>query len=200
MPRWLRGTPNRVSAHMRVLFLRYRRVASHDSSRTALGDPQKGYLLVYNAASALLWSSILYFLINHISSPSSTFSLLPNSYLSPLEKISSRASTTYSSIGLYTKWIQTLAILEVAHVASGLVRSSLQTTAMQVSSRLFLVWVILEKFPVTQGSPVYASMVLAWSVTEVIRYTHYATGLLGIKSKSLEWLRWAIKIIADIWS
>lgn len=32
-------------------------------------------------------------------------------------------------------------------------------------------------------------MVTAWSLAEIIRYTHYATGLQGIKIKALEWLR-----------
>jgi very-long-chain (3R)-3-hydroxyacyl-CoA dehydratase len=38
-------------------------------------------------------------------------------------------------------------------------------------------------------SPFYASMVFAWSFTEVVRYSHYTTGLLGIKVDLLEYLR-----------
>lgn len=33
-------------------------------------------------------------------------------------------------------------------------------------------------------------MLLAWSLTEVIRYTYYATSLLGIKIRALDWLRY----------
>lgn len=32
-------------------------------------------------------------------------------------------------------------------------------------------------------------MVTAWSFAEIIRYVHYATGLMGMKIKALEWLR-----------
>lgn len=32
-------------------------------------------------------------------------------------------------------------------------------------------------------------MVFAWSFTEVVRYTHYATGLMDLKLSALEWLR-----------
>lgn len=43
--------------------------------------------------------------------------------------------------------MQSFAILEVAHVLLRWVRSPVQTTAMQVASRLFLVWGIAEQFP-----------------------------------------------------
>lgn len=33
-------------------------------------------------------------------------------------------------------------------------------------------------------------MLLAWSLTEVIRYSYYATSLLGIKIYALDWLRY----------
>lgn len=65
-----------------------------------------------------------------------------------------------------TKWVQTLAFLEIAHVALGLVyvlfapldlrladpalnhsRSGLGTTVMQVSSRVFMVWFICHNYP-----------------------------------------------------
>ena len=55
--------------------------------------------------------------------------------------------TTFSRVGLLTKIVQTFAILEVVHVILGWVRSPLATTAMQVSSRLFLVWGIADQFP-----------------------------------------------------
>ncbi|SCZ94167.1 BZ3500_MvSof-1268-A1-R1_Chr12-2g03731 [Microbotryum saponariae] len=42
------------------------------------------------------------------------------------------------------------------------------------------------------ASPFYCSMVFAWSVTEVIRYAHYAAGLLGVKVYVLEWLRYSL--------
>lgn len=35
-------------------------------------------------------------------------------------------------------------------------------------------------------------MVMAWSITEVIRYTNYALALLNIKSAPLEWLRYTL--------
>jgi len=88
--------------------------------------------------------------------------------------------------------VQSLASLEVVHVILGLVRSPLPTTFVQVSSRLILIWAIVARFPSTHSSPIYTTMVLAWSLTEVPRYSYYALGLLGIRPPAwLTWLRYS---------
>ena len=63
---------------------------------------------------------------------------------------------------------------------------------MQVSSRFLLVWLIAFPFPAsTRTSPAYTSMLLAWSITEVIRYTYFALNLSGVGvPKWLTWLRY----------
>ena len=38
-------------------------------------------------------------------------------------------------------------------------------------------------------------MVLAWSVTEIIRYSYYMVGLIGMKFGVLTWLRYSVFII-----
>ncbi|MBW0465917.1 hypothetical protein O181_005632 [Austropuccinia psidii MF-1] len=102
-----------------------------------------------------------------------------------------RAAQVDQKFGKSVKLIQSFAVLEVVHAALKLVRSGLLTTSMQVSSRLWIVWGILPTFPQLGSSPVYASMVLAWSFTEVIRYAHYTFGLANIQSDVLEWLRYS---------
>ena len=42
----------------------------------------------------------------------------------------------------------------------------------------------------THTHPAYASMVLSWSLTEVIRYEFYACTLLGAEPFPLLWLRY----------
>lgn len=56
-----------------------------------------------------------------------------------------RMATVYGRVGPQVALVQSFAVLEVAHVALGLVRSSLPTTAMQVTSRLLLVWAVVEQ-------------------------------------------------------
>jgi len=66
------------------------------------------------------------------------------------------------------------------------------TTVMQVASRLLLVWGVVNNFPnETALSPVYSSMLIAWSVTEVIRYSFFAMNLWtgGAVPSMLQWLR-----------
>lgn len=169
------------------------------------------YLLSYNLFSLASWSYLLYRLYDHLSSPSASFtfqSFFPGHR--EHQALIARAHTSYADFGEETRLIQTTAVLEIIHVATGLVRSNLQTTVAQVASRLVLVWGILLQFPIvsqslqhihsrrviaetvapqTQSSPIFSSMVFAWSVAEIVRYATYALALYGIKIYPLEWLR-----------
>lgn len=98
----------------------------------------------------------------------------------------------YEGLESYARLTQTGALLEVGHSLLGLVRAPLLTTLMQVSSRLLLVWGIAYNFPqTTQYSPAYSSMLTAWSVTEVIRYSYFVFTLAGTGvPRLLVWLRY----------
>ena len=97
-------------------------------------------------------STIPYLKSNSLIAPSTTdqveSSLHP--YLVPYFK---RATTAFGKVGETTAWVQTLAVLEIVHAVSGLVRSPLGTTVMQVFSRLALVWGIAEQYQVVRLSP-----------------------------------------------
>lgn len=77
-------------------------------------------------------------------------------------------------------------------LSPGIVRAPLLTTLMQVASRLLLVWGIAYPFPQsTAHSPAFAGMLLAWSVTEVIRYSYFVFLLGSGKVPAvLSWLRY----------
>ncbi|KZT21355.1 PTPLA-domain-containing protein [Neolentinus lepideus HHB14362 ss-1] len=111
--------------------------------------------------------------------PSSTIESFVLSKLPFLEPFIRRSHTLYQSAGLLTAVVQTFAVLEVAHVLLGWVRSAVGTTAIQVASRLILVWGIAERYEEARTSPFYATMLLSWSSTEIIRYTFYALSLLS---------------------
>ncbi|CCA76030.1 hypothetical protein PIIN_10030 [Serendipita indica DSM 11827] len=93
-----------------------------------------------------------------------------------------RSRTTYSArgIGVYTFIIQSLALLEVVHSALGLVKSPVQTTAMQVASRLAVVWWFVEGQPTARITPFYTTMLIAWSLSEMIRTTYYTASLFNV--------------------
>jgi len=113
-------------------------------------------------------------------------SRLPPSFIPLLN----RARTTFTAVGTQTALVQSFALLEVVHSVLGWVRSSVLTTGMQVTSRLILVWAIVEQYESARINPIYASMVLAWSVTEIIRYSFYASNLLKYEPRWLLWLRY----------
>ncbi|KZT66404.1 PTPLA-domain-containing protein [Daedalea quercina L-15889] len=177
----------------------------------------KYYLVAYNVISTLGWGYVLVVTLAHLagfdatSTPESTY--LPAAftrYLPIIPRLSSarhrleksvppaliplvrRASTTYAAVGSQTSFVQSFAVLEVLHALLGWVRSPLGTTAAQVASRLYLVWGITAQFEETRTHPLYALMVLSWSITEVVRYSFYAYSLLGVESKLLVWLRYTL--------
>ncbi|KAF8599469.1 PTPLA-domain-containing protein [Ceratobasidium sp. AG-I] len=161
----------------------------------------KYYLITYNIVSCLGWSLVLYTTLTHLisSPPPSKLARIFSSTPKPpqwlplaLHPLFQRAKTAYGpgEVGSVVRIVQSGALLEVLHVLFGMVRSPLVTTAMQVASRLYLVWGVTESFTSTRTNPFYASMVLAWSITEVIRYSYYAFNLAGTEPKILVYLRY----------
>ncbi|KAF5548586.1 gibberellin 20-oxidase [Fusarium napiforme] len=153
-------------------------LAAMDSTTAAAKRPlkqeastaNKAYLIVYNFISAVQWSVVL-----------GRTAMLASAY---------GPEHVYPNIGQYTKWTQTLAGLEILHSMLGVVRASFVTTLMQVASRFLLVWAIVDVFPFLALSPFYSSMLIAWSVTEIIRYSFFALSLSGYQPKFLTWLRY----------
>ena len=93
--------------------------------------------------------------------------------------------------------VQTCAILEILHAALGLVKSSVSTNIIQMGTRLLIVWFIcyyLDNVQVT-SHVAYTYMVLAWSLSVVIRFTFYNIGLMGYSSKWMTWARYSFFLI-----
>ncbi|EIM24202.1 PTPLA-domain-containing protein [Wallemia mellicola] len=163
-----------------------------------MGGGIKFYLALFNAVSTLGWTAVLALTIKHLydgnvtvpvqESPVTYFKSAFNSQF--CGELLSKARTTYFDIGSIVQFVQSIAILEVVHVIIGFVRSPLPTTAMQVASRLYIVYYIAPLFVQAQYNFVYTTMIIAWSLTEIIRYSFYTTSLVGCKSSVLNWLRY----------
>jgi hypothetical protein len=67
---------------------------------------------------------------------------------SALVPLYTRASTLWGAVGPQTTWIQTMAFLEIVHSLLGWVKSPIQTTVMQIASRFYAVWIVLECYEV----------------------------------------------------
>lgn len=130
------------------------------------------FLTAYNLISAVLWAVVL------------ERTLVVYVFRGPWQ--------VYFSVGQWVTATQTLAIAEVVFSLTGIVRAPLMTTAMQVASRFFLVWGVVSQFSGIAGfSQAYSSMLVAWSVTEVIRYSFFACSLgFGDVPDFLLWLRY----------
>ncbi|OCH88253.1 PTPLA-domain-containing protein [Obba rivulosa] len=179
----------------------------------------KFYLLAYNILSALGWFYILLITVTHLfnlDGAHNAASVSPSPFAQLLARIPlarpartavgkleeylpaaftpvlRRAATTYARVGWQTTIVQSFAVLEVLHVLLGWVRSPLGTTLAQVASRLYLVWGITYLFDNTRTHPLYASMVLSWAITEVVRYSFYAFALLGREPRFLLLLRYTL--------
>ncbi|RFU78036.1 kinase [Trichoderma arundinaceum] len=174
------------------------------SKKSAVQKPpsspvKNGYLILCNAVSAAAWGLVL----------QGTVTTLVNS----------GPQNVFVTTGEWTKWTQTAAAMEILHSLfgkkpfnppnslpnkspsppfltsvnkpPGVVRAPLFTTLMQVASRFLLVWGVLFLYPyLAVQSPTYSSMLIAWSVTEVIRYSYFALSLSGWTPKPLTWLRY----------
>jgi very-long-chain (3R)-3-hydroxyacyl-CoA dehydratase len=138
--------------------------------KKAASPAKTAYLVLYNFASAIAWSVVLGRVLAVNAVRGSAF--------------------VHIVAGDWTKWTQTMAGMEVLHSLFGIVRAPLFTTLMQVASRFLLVWGIVHPFPYLAQSPVYSSMLFAWSVTEVIRYSYFALTLSGWQPAALTWLRY----------
>lgn len=143
------------------------------STKPATSEFVHSYLVAYNAVSGFLWSAVFIRLV----------------ILYPL------VGSKFVAEGLeeYARWVQTLMLLEVVHSAIGIVRSPLITAAIQVASRILVVWGVLYLFPSVGESVIFSTCMLAWSITEMLRYSYYVYGLVrpGSVPHWLTWLRYS---------
>ncbi|KAF1831893.1 PTPLA-domain-containing protein [Decorospora gaudefroyi] len=170
------------------------------SAKPQSSSPTKNaYLLAYNALSAALWAGVLYQTVtigSHEVSNARKAGVIyggGGDVLTAMQR-GLASGKVYDGLEGYTRIVQSLAGLEVAHSVIGIVRAPLLTTLMQVASRFLLVHLIASPwaFPAsTRHNPAYATMLLAWSVTEVIRYSYFVFSLSGMGvSKLWTWLRY----------
>ncbi|KAL4979119.1 tyrosine phosphatase-like protein [Aspergillus desertorum] len=149
------------------------------------------YLLFYNAANFFLWSTLTF----------RTIRLLLNQSILAEDRTLSGVTVDVPAIfaDTYTPLLQltqSLALLEILHSVIGLVRAPVMTTAMQVASRIFVVWGVLHPFHggiIGQdkvGEMGYLGCLLAWGVTECIRYGFFVMQVNGGVESVPGWWQW----------
>lgn len=159
--------------------------------RPATSSLTQKYLIAYNAVCLGLWSIVT----------------LRAIILIPTLATFGKLEGLYEALFPLLKWTQTIALLEVVHALVGLVRASPLTTAMQVASRILVVWAVLELYPEivvttnsfgrstpgsTTGPIAFSGILLAWGITEIIRYGFFVwkAAVSERVPAALTWLRY----------
>ncbi|KAI8968986.1 Ptplb-like protein [Mycotypha africana] len=150
-------------------------VTSQPRERSTLG-PLKLYLLAYNMASLSGWAYVLALALLQI--------VQSGTYVHVFDK-------TWPVLLI----VQTTALLEIVHVLLGWVRAPLMTTVMQVFSRIFLVWAVNYPFPQIHSHWSYSTMIISWSIAEIVRYSYYSTNLLGSVPAFITWARYTFFLV-----
>ncbi|KAJ4883084.1 Very-long-chain (3R)-3-hydroxyacyl-CoA dehydratase PASTICCINO 2 [Raphanus sativus] len=130
------------------------------------------YLTLYNWIVFAGWAQVLYFAVKTLKETGH--------------------ENVYDAVEKPLQLAQTAAVLEILHGLVGLVRSPVSATLPQIGSRLFLTWGILYSFPEVQSHFLVASLVISWSITEIIRYSFFGfKEALGFAPSWHLWLRYS---------
>ncbi|XP_036861918.2 very-long-chain (3R)-3-hydroxyacyl-CoA dehydratase 1 isoform X1 [Manis javanica] len=101
----------------------------------------------------------------------------------------------YKSIQKTLKFFQTFALLEIVHCLIGIVPTSVLVAGVQVSSRIFMVWLITHSIKPIQNEESVVLFLVAWTVTEITRYSFYTFNLLNHLPYFIKWARYNFFII-----
>ncbi|CAI9770541.1 unnamed protein product [Fraxinus pennsylvanica] len=121
---------------------------------------QSSYLFVYNLFQALGWVISLFKILSNFLSTKSV-------------------SGTYTSAGELICVLQATAFLEVIHGVIGIVPSGVLLPLMQWGGRTHYLLAIVRHIHEVQELPSVFITFFAWSLSEIIRYSHYALSCLG---------------------
>ncbi|KAK7262421.1 hypothetical protein RJT34_29994 [Clitoria ternatea] len=141
-----------------------------------MGGVSTLYLVAYNSFQAIGWTISLAKILYNVVSTASIHG-------------------TYASTGHLICFLQCAAFLEVIHGAIGLVPSGVLLPLMQWGGRTHFVLAIVAKLDELQELPSVFITFLAWSMGEIIRYSHYAFSCLGNCPHWITYLRYTAFIV-----
>ncbi|NXL44098.1 HACD2 dehydratase, partial [Podilymbus podiceps] len=149
--------------------------------RKGPGALATAYLVIYNVVMTAGWLVIAVGLVRAYLAKGSYHSL-------------------YYSIEKPLKFFQTGALLEVGLLLitkylPGIVPSSVVLTAFQVMSRVFLTWAVTHSVKEVQTEDSVLLFVVAWTITEIIRYSFYTFSLLNHLPYLIKWARYTLFIV-----
>ncbi|KAJ8255523.1 hypothetical protein COCON_G00193870 [Conger conger] len=148
----------------------------HRRKREPAGALATAYLVIYNVVMTAGWLVIAVGLVRAYLAKGSFHGL-------------------YYSIEKPLKFFQTGAIMEIMHCAIGIVPSSVVLTGFQVMSRVFLTWAVTHSVREIQNEDSVLLFVVAWTITEIVRYSFYTFTLLNHLPYLIKWARYTLFIV-----
>jgi len=118
----------------------------------------KAWLITYNLASALGWAYVLLLSINAL-------------------KDGKTPAQAWAAMGQPLLIVQSTMAFEIVHALVGMVPSPVFVTAMQVSSRLWVIWGATHASTASQEHWSLYLMVISWCIAEIPRYLFYVFNL-----------------------
>uniref|UniRef100_A0A8C8ZJD2 Very-long-chain (3R)-3-hydroxyacyl-CoA dehydratase n=1 Tax=Prolemur simus TaxID=1328070 RepID=A0A8C8ZJD2_PROSS len=145
--------------------------ASGTRKKKGPGPLATAYLVIYNVVMTAGWLVIAVGLVRAYLAKGSYHSL-------------------YYSIEKPLKFFQTGASLEVR-----IVPSSVVLTSFQVISRVFMIWAVTHSVKEVQSEDSVLLFVVAWTLTEIVRYSFYTFSLLNHLPYLIKWARYTLFIV-----
>ena len=104
-------------------------------------------------------------------------------------------TAAWDAFGTTLTFYQNLAALEILHAYTGMVRSGVANTAMQVFSRLVVVNMVTATPELQELTTPLLIVAFAWGITEVVRYSWYGWNCLGKPLAGHTWLRYSTFLV-----
>ncbi|WFD02785.1 very-long-chain (3R)-3-hydroxyacyl-CoA dehydratase [Malassezia obtusa] len=153
------------------------------------------YMLHGSSARRMVYDSVAEFVHKYtpvvIASPTVSFA----QHHPIVATLLQRMSEVHGYIGPLVVIFQSLALLEVVHAALGWVKANPLVVAVQVASRVLVLYCVSERYQASATSPYYALMVFAWALSEVSRYPYYINQLLDSPSFWALWMRYSMFVV-----
>ncbi|AAS53461.1 AFR090Wp [Eremothecium gossypii ATCC 10895] len=148
-----------------------------------------GTLALYNLFSALSWAYVL-----------ANVALVYPRIGQPRFYAATRGLVTVVQCGM---------LIEVFNAATGIVKTPVSTTVAQVLSRVLVVVCIFRYIPEAPNASdwPYITLLLAWSITEIVRYSYYFCNLvrsagtpkwLTILRYNLFWVLYPLGVMSEL--
>ncbi|EYU18935.1 hypothetical protein ABFS82_04G185600 [Erythranthe guttata] len=146
------------------------------STQSKMSQLRNLYLFSYNLFQCFGWALSLFRILSNFLSTKSV-------------------NGAFSAVGDLICLLQCIAFLEVIHGAIGIVPSGVVLPLMQWGGRTHFLLAVVRKIPEVQELPSVFITFVAWSFSEVIRYSHYALNCIGTPPNWITFIRYNAFIV-----